>query len=881
MWTRLFNRLRYLVGRQRIDRDLAQEIEFHRQMLIDDEERRGRAHAAAALNARRRLGNTTLMTEYARDPWVVAWLDTLGRDLRYGLRSFRRNPAFTLTAMATLALGIGANAAIFTIVNSVLLRPLPYASANRLVMVWAVNKGRHASRPAALFEGDAVDLAAESHTLDRFEAFQANLVPVTLRAGDLGVSARAIAVTPGTFSLLGRQALMGRTLEDGDRRAVVLSYGYWQRQFGGDPQIVGRTVTVGTTPVTVLGIMPADFAFPYTSMLLASVSFTRATEADMWVPMTLTPGRPAGALRLIGGIGRLRTGVTIAQARAELGAIATRLAERFPDTDAGWTLTLIRPRDQAVGAVRPALLLLLGGVGLVLLMACLNVANLLLARSVRRQREMAIRTAIGAARGRLWRQTLTESVLLTGMGAALAWFVLEALVRIFTALAPRDLPRLAEIAPDWRVAIYTAGVALATAIAAGWLPALAASRDDLQRRLSDAARGSTGARGVGLRSALVVAEVALAMVLAFGTGLLVRSFVSVLDVDPGFQADHLLTMQIGVPRADDTPDKRREFYRRLFARLEALPAVTAAAGTTRLPLTGFDSTTHLVVEGREDTAGFDVGLRRAMHGYFRVMRIPLVRGRVFDATDGPRTPAVVVVNETLASRVFPGEDPLGRRITLGKNAGIGTATIVGVVGDVRHTGLEAPPEAEVYIDYLQYPPVAPLIVMRTRIDPPVIAPAVRGAVRDVDPALTAYDVRPMSALRDQALTERRFVTAVALVFGLVALTLAVVGVYGVMVLFVSERTPEIGIRLALGAEPRTLVALVVSRGVQLAAAGVALGLGAALVAAPLMATQVFGVEPRDPVTLAGVPALLLLSAVAACVIPARRAMRVDPVSALR
>ncbi len=462
-----------------------------------------------------------------------------------------------------------------------------------------------------------------------------------------------------------------------------------------------------------------------------------------------------------------------------------------------------------------------------------------------------------------------------------AWFVLEGLVRVVIILAPQDLPRLAEVAPDWRVAAYTAGLALVTAIAAGWLPALAASRDDLQQRLGDAARGSTAARGVGVRSALVVAEVALAVVLAFGTGLLLRSFISVLDVDPGFETDHLLTMQIHMPRADDTPDKRREFYGRLFAGLEAVPGITAVGGTTRLPLAGADSTTHVVVEGRADTSGFDVGLRRAMHGYFGVMQIPVVRGRAFEATDGPRSPAVVVINETMAARVFGGENAIGRRLTLGGNAGIGTATVIGVVGDVRHTGLETPPEAEVYIHYLQNPPVAPLIVMRTSIEPSALAPAVRAAVREVDASLTAYDVRPMSALRGQAMTGRRFVAAVAVLFGLVALTLAIVGVYGVMALAVSERTPEIGIRLALGAEPWALAGLVVRQGVRLAAAGVLLGLSAALVTAPLMASEVFGVRPRDPVTLVGVPAVLLLSAVAACVIPARRAMRVDPVSALR
>jgi len=881
MWTRLRNKLRYLLRPGRIDRDLAEELEIHRDMLREDEERRGASHGAAALTARRRMGNTTLMVEYSRDAWVVAWLDTVVRDVRYALRSFRRSPGFTVTALVTLALGIGANTAIFTILNSVILRPLPYADPGRLVMVWGLNERQGAVRPSGLIEGDAFDIRRQARSFAQFEAFQANLVPIAMRIGANAFTAQAVSVTPGTFALLGRQPILGRTLQDGDRFTIVLGYGYWQRQFGGDRNVVGTQVTIGTTPATIVGVMPRDFAFPYRSMLLASVSFTRDADVDLWVPMTLELRRPNDSLRIIGAVARLGPGVSVPQARADVAAIGQRLAADYPATNAGWGVIVAPPHDQAVAGVRPVLLLLAAGVGLVLLMACVNVANLLLARSVRRQREMAIRSAIGAARGRLLRQTLTESALLTAIGAALSWVVVEWLTRSFVLLAPREIPRLAEISPDWRVAVYTLVLALVTAIAAGWLPALASSRVDVQSRLTEA-RGSTSARGRRMRSMLVVAEVTLAVVLAFGTGLLVRSFVAVLNVDPGFETSRVLSVQVSAPRAYDTPDKRREFYRRLFARLEAVPGVAAVGGTTRLPLGGANSNTRIVVEGRDTAHGaFDVGLRRAMRDYFTAMRIPIVRGRAFTAADGPDAPRVVLVNQALAARVFPGEDPIGRRMTLGDNAGIGAATVVGIVGDVRHGGLESAPEPEVYIHYLQNPPSAPLIVLRTSIEPATVSAAVRDAVKDVDPAVLLFDMKTMADLRFDSMAERRFVTWIALIFGAVALLLAMVGVYGVMAVAVSERTQEIGIRIALGADPGKLLALVVRQGLALAALGILAGAAISMVVAPLLATQLYGVAPRDPITFAGVPLVLLASAAAACALPARRAMGVDPVTALR
>ena len=809
--------------------------------------------------------------------WHSMWMD-----VRYALRLFVRAPAFTALAVAAMALGIGANSAIFTVVDAVLLRPLPYADPERLVMVWSVSEERGGG-PAALLEGDVLDIRRAASTLARLEAFQANIIPVTLTVDAMALSANAVTLTSDTFSLLGREPLLGRTLRAGDRFVFVLSHGFWQRAFGGDPGVVGREVAVGNRAGTVVGVMPSDFAFPYRSMLLAPISFTRTADADLWTPMPLAAARdPRSTARLLGAVGRMKAGTTIEQVRAELDSIGRRLADAHPATNTGWTATAVSPHEQAVGRARPALLLLLAGVGVVLLMACVNVANLLLARSMRRRREMAVRAALGAGRGRLLRQTLTESVLLSLMGGAAAWFAVRWAIGLFVAAAPAEMPRLAEIAPDWRVLAFTAVLALLTGVATGVLPAFVALRGGVQGTLADGSRGSTGARR--LRSGLVAAEVALALVLTVGAGLLVRSFLVVLNVDPGFRTDNLLTMQMPVPRRYDTPDKRREFYRLLFERLESIPGVLTVGGTTRLPLGGADSGTQVTVEGRDPSRGgvVNVSLRRAMHLYFAAMGMPVIRGRAFTGADGPNAPAVVMINETMARRVFPGEDPVGRRVRLGENAGIaGAATIVGIVGDVRHDGLESLPEPEIYIHYLQNPPVAPLVVVRTSTDAALLAGEVRAAAREIDPELRPIDIRTMTDLRAASLTERRFLTSLAAAFGLLALALAMVGVYGVMTLVVAERTQEMGIRLALGAAPGQVLGLVMRDGLRLTSIGCAAGLAAALSLAPLMANQLYGIGAIDPVTLAGVPALLLLVAVVACVVPARRAMRVDPVTALR
>jgi predicted permease len=587
--------------------------------------------------------------------------------------------------------------------------------------------------------------------------------------------------------------------------------------------------------------------------------------------------------RFLAAVGRLKPGVTVDQARAEIAKIARHLGEAYPDTNRVVGATVVPVHEQTVGSVRPALLMLIAGVGFVLLMACVNLANLMLARSTVRQREMAIRSALGAGRLRLVRQTLVESIMLSLAGGFVALAIMRWGIGGLLALAPAELPRIDEVRPDAAVLLFTFGLALVTGTVIGLVPAFAASRPHVQEALKESGRSATSGRSQRrLRSALVIAEVALAVVLTIGAGLLLRSFVSLLDVDPGFRSENLLTLQITVPPHYQAAERRRAFYADLIRRFESLPGVVSVGGTTRLPLGSTNVSTKIVVEGRSvPTAELpEAEFRRSIHDYFAAMGIRVVRGRGFDHNDGPTAPSVAVVNETMARRMFGGEDPIGRRIRFGTSAGPWT-TIVGVVGDVRHQGLETPPAPEVYVNYLAGPPVNPFMVLRTTTDPSTLVTAVRAQLQALDKDIAAYDIRPMTQVRAESVSQRRFLLLLVGAFGVLALVMAAVGVYGVMDLIVSERRPEIGIRLALGAQPSRVLRVVLAQGLSLAAIGIVLGLLAAAALMPLLAAQLYGIGVVDPPTIVGVPALLLLVAAVACYVPARRAMRVDPVQALR
>jgi putative ABC transport system permease protein len=808
--------------------------------------------------------------------------DLLLADVRHTLRMSARMPLHTALAVLALGLGIGANTAIFTVVNRVLLRPLPYAAAGELVMLWSNDtnskKPRNPISPA-----DFLDFQRDARSLLQIEGCFSFVTNNRLTIDGQSEVVAAEAVTPGLFALLGREAAIGRTMAPHDfSTAIVLSDGYWRRRFGADPRSVGRSVDVGGSPYTIAGVMPADFVFPYKGML-GPTGFTRTLNVDVWLPLDVNAPQTASQrnVRYLSAVGRLVPGISVAQANGAVAAIADRLEQRYPNSNREWKASVMPLHDQVVGDVRPALLLLAAGVALVLVMACANVANLVLARSAARRKELAMRAALGATPVRLALQAFTESALLGAGGAMVAvlfaWWGVQALV----ALAPGNLPRLHEVRPDMTILGVSVAIGIAAGILVGVAPAIVAGRSDVRGALQEAGRGTSPSRH-SLRSGLVVAEIALALVLTVAAGLLLRSFVKLLEVDPGFRVDHVLTLQMNIPDRLTTGDQRRAFYDAFFQRIEALPGVLSTGGTTRIPLGSTNTSTSVEVEGHAVAVGErpSVEFRRAMRNYFATMGIPVVRGRGFDASDTPTSPPVIVINEAMARRVFPGEDPIGRHVRIGPGSSGPWSTVVGIVGDVRHSRLDVDPEPELYITAVQNPPVAPFVVIRTAGDPAVLSDQVRAEARAFDPSLTLYDLRTLESIRAESVAEQRFLMLLLGVFGGLALVLATVGVYGVTSLDVTERTPEVGVRLALGAPPARVLSMIVRDAVRLAVIGVVIGIAAALAVAPLIGSQLFGVRPIDPLTFTVTPALLVASAAVAALVPAWRAMRIDPIQAI-
>jgi len=820
-------------------------------------------------------------------------LESIVTDCRLAIRQWRRAPAFPLLTTLSLALGIGANTAIFSVVNAVLLRPLPYADPDRLVAVWSDNT-RQGQPEDSVSPADYEAFKAVP-SLSHVEAMFSFLTSAQIEVGGESDYVHLATMTPGMFDVLGRRPIVGtvfRAYEPTPR--VVLSYGYWQRRFAGDPLVVGRTLIFpGIPPVAIAGVMPADFTFPYRSMLGAS-GFTQALQPDMWWPLVATPGlaggpffdttgQPNRVVHYLAVVGRLAPGVTTDRARSDLQTMMAKRALDFPDTNRGWGATVRALHEQTVGAVRPALLILLGGVGVVLLITCVNVANVMLARTGARRLDLAVRSALGAAGSRLTQSALVESAILgfaggiAGLGLALAG------TRTLLVMAPPNLPRLSEVSLDARVALFSIALSLGTGLAVGLAPAWSASQPFTADALRASRRTTTSRSRRRLRSGLIVAEVSLAMALAVGAGLLLRSFVAVLGVDPGFAAAGLLTMQLNVPaRAQQDPNASLAFYDDLETRLKALPGVTAVGGTTRLPLGSTSVSTTLNVEGRATLPSQmpEVELRRSIFDYFGAMEIPIVRGRAFMRIDGPNAPLVGVINTALLAKVFPSEDPIGRRVRLGPNSTAPLVTIIGIVGSVRHGSLEEAPKPELYLNYRQNPPVQPFIVLRVSTDPAGLGAAVRRAVRDAG-ADPPFDVKTMAQIRDSAVAERRFVLWLVAAFGLVALALSAVGVYGVVTLIAAERGPEVGIRLALGARPTQVLTMLLSHATTLGLCGIGIGSALSLAIAPALSSQLFGIGAFDPLTYATVALSLLVVATVAAYVPARRAMRLDPAQTLR
>jgi putative ABC transport system permease protein len=808
-------------------------------------------------------------------------MDTLWQDLRYAARMLARKPGFTVVAVLTLGVGVGANTALFSMVDTVLLRPLPYADADRVVTLWN-SIPRYAVKSFPLSPPEADYYRRENPAFERLEAYTPRNVNLTGRGEPVRVE--AVEVTPGFFSLLGIEAAHGRTFNPAEgepvsQRVVLLSDGLWCRSFAASPDVVGQDVDIDGVAYTVAGILPRGFDFP--------------SQVDLWLPMVVPPnlhGADGLGRQALRTLARLRPGLSPAQAQQMTDAAARRFYRLYPqfyEDDSSWKVTLVPLHQRLTGHLRLPLFLLLGSVGMVLLIASANVANLLLARATAREKEMAVRVALGAGRMRVVRQLLTESVLLALLGGTAGVLLAMWSLDLLLSLVPADLPRLIEVGVDGRVLGFALGVTVLVGVLFGLAPAFQVSRLNLQEGLR-AGWSTGGAAPSRTRNVLVTAEVALAVVLSVGAGLLARSFVRLLQVDPGFTTEKVLTLRVAPPRSRyaQTGELAR-FYREVGQRIGALPGVVRVGGVSSLPLTPHDSRAAFDVEGEAAPGSdlTDVHYRLVSGDYFRALGIPLLRGRSFsEAEDGDENaPLVAVVNHSLARYLWPNQDPLGRRISFAGSTGP-WYTVVGVVGDVKHLGLDADSFIEVFLPFAQagvFSARAATLVVRTRGEPAALVPAIRSQVAAVDPQQALYEVLAIEQVIAVSLARPRFHLLLLGAFALLAVFLSGVGIYGVISYSVSQRTHEMGIRLALGAQPGDIFRQVVGRGMRPVLLGLGLGVVASAVLTRLLAGMLFGIEPGDPATFAGVAALLALVALGACYLPARRATRVDPMIALR
>jgi len=804
-------------------------------------------------------------------------MDTFLHDVRFAARTLLKRPAFTGAAVLCLALGIGANTAIFSVVNAVLLKPLPYREPARLVGVWERNAERGRERNS-VSPANYLDWKAQNTVFEEMAAF------VDWRANLTGSGepeeVPVLVVTASFFPMLGARPMLGRVFtasEDapGAPDAVVLSHALWQRRFGGAADIIGKSVTVNGRPHTVVGIMPATFAIA-----------GEHEQPQLWLTLGLNPARNyrEAAGRYLRSIARLKPGVTAEQAGAQLRAIARRLEEAYPEFNAGWSTDVVRLDEQVVGDVRRPLLVLFGVVGFVLLIACANVANLQLAQATARQREIAVRAALGAGRGQIARQLLTESALLAVAGAALGILLALWATQLIGVSASVLLPRAGEVALDGRALAFTGALALITGLAFGLVPALFASRADLQDILKSGGRSGTPGGGRA-RSALVVAQVALSLVLLVGAGLMLKSFARLQGVDPGFDPDHVLTARIGLSGEKYRTDAQTNaFFQELLRRVSATPGVQSAGAVSWLPFGGLGSATRYLVAGRPapqpgQEPGADV--RVVDPGYFRTMKIPLLRGSSISDRDTRDSRTVVVISQSLARTQFPNVDPIGQRIIMEWGDTL-NAEIIGVVGDVRGKGLDSLPRETLYWALPQFPGQGFMsIVMRTRGDPLRLAGALRAAVRAIDPDQPVSEVRTMDSYLGDSVARRRFNATLLAGFAAVALVLAAVGLYGVMSYAVVQHTRELGIRMALGASTRAVLHGVLRQALVLAAIGVVVGVTGALTLTRVLSGLLYEVSATDPAVFAAIALLLTGVALLASYVPARRATQVDPMVALR
>jgi len=880
---RLYSLRRNLLQRERVERELAEEIEACLEMLVQAKVAEGLGPEEARRAALIELGGVEQVKESVREVRVGHFFRTVWQDFRYGVRWLRRSPGFTAVAVLTIALGVGANTAIFSVVNAALLRPLPYNDPSGLVLLWGADRATGAER-GQVSATDAADWRAQARSFEAVATY-GDWRPLLAEGSGEPERLPAAQVGDGYFDVMKGQPLLGRTFlpeeqDDGKDFVVVLGHGLWQRRFGGDPSIVGRAVRLNGRPHTIVGVMPPDFTSLPAGLL--------HEPAELYRPVAEQPAEAERGSRHLRAIARLKPGVTLEHAQAEMTTVARRIEEAHPAENTNYGVRVTPLREDLVGNVRPALLLLFGAVGFVLLIACANVGNLLLARAGARRREIAIRAALGAGRGRIVRQLLTESLLLSLAGGGLGLLVAAWGTGVVERVGLQLVPWLGRVETDARILAFTFVVSVFTGIVFGLVPALQASRPDLNESLKEGGRAGAGAAGGRLRGALVIAEVALSLVLLVGAGLLIKSVARLRGVDPGFTAGGVVTMSLWLPGVKyPKGDSQHDFYARLAERVGNIPGVEAVGVTSVLPVSGgFDGRT-IEVEGRAYGAGErpEVENYYVSPGYLRAMSIRLMRGRAFTDADTKDAPPVVLVSETMARRQWGDEDPLGKRLRYYDpyaNREVPWRTVVGVVADVKLTRLDREGAQGLYAPEAQTPSPAMTLVVRTAAGEPAgVVPAVRREIGALDRDLAVFNVKTMDELVADSLLLRRFSMLLLGAFAALALILASVGIYGVIAYTVSQRTHEIGVRMALGARRSDIFRLVVGRGMLLTLAGVAAGLIAALSLTRLMESLLFGVSASDPPTFVAIALLLTAVSLAACYVPARRATRVDPLIALR
>lgn len=882
MLERLKLRVRALLKKRALEEELNEEMRYHLEKQIELNISDGMSPQEARLAALKSFGGLEQSKEQCREARGTRYIEEFWQDLRFGARLLWKSPTFALVAVLTLAFGIGANTAIFSVINSVLLRPLPYKDPERLVVVWEHNRTR-GKMQNVISAANFLDWREQNTVFEQMAAFhsgQANLSGV-----DSPEEVNLQIVTSNFFSILGTEVIAGRAFQPDDEksdaaRVAILSYGFWQRRYGSNPEIIGKAIGLSGEAHTVVGIMPPDFNF-----YMKQYDFT-GKHADIWLLRTFTPDMRVRRGRFMMSIARLKAGVTLAQAQAEMHTIGSRLEQQYKDFNAGWGINVVPLQEQLVGDMRPVLWTLFAAVGFVLMISCANVANMLLARAATRQKEIAVRAALGASRRRIVRQLLTEGILLAGLGGTLGLLLAIWGVKLLPALKPSAWYEMHSITINYQVLAFTLVVSVLTGLAFGLFPALRSSHPNLNETLKE-----TGASGLGsrrnsrVRSALVVGEVAIALILIVAAGLMVRSFMQLLSTNPGFNPKNLFTANVMLPMTKYGKETERiTFFRQAVEKINTLEGVRSASAIAFLPFAGPGSATSFLIEGRPappPDQKLTTEVRVIDRNYFRTMEIPLLKGRVFHEQEAIEDKQVVIISEALARQYFPNEDPLSKKLVINMKEKNPPCEIIGVVGDVKHAGLDAETRPMAYWPHptLAFPFMT--LVVRTESDPVSIAGAVQGAIQTIDREQPLANIRTMEERMADSVARTRFTMLLLTIFAAMALVFAAVGVYGVISYAVTQRQREIGIRLALGASQRDILRNVIGQGLLLSVLGIAIGIAAALVLTRLLTSLLFGVHALDPFTFAVAPAVLVGVALVACYLPARQATKVDPLIAIR